>query len=218
MVAVARGTAATILDNILSKSHTRRFLIRKETFAGAGTARKRSPMMKNKMSQAMTMFSGLSRYANILSEIGTVALMILIFREVIWRYVLNKPSVFSVEISEYIMIFMTFMCAGWVLQKNAHVSMTVLTDRLPERIKIRLDIVTSLLTMGVCSVIIWKGTISAVIAFTGHYRSASLIGFPLWISYSFVPLGMAILLLQYIVRIRENILRLKDLSKFQKGK
>jgi TRAP-type C4-dicarboxylate transport system permease small subunit len=174
-------------------------------------------MMKDKMSQAMTMFSGLSRYASQLSEIGTVALMILIFREVIWRYILNKPSVFSVEISEYIMIFMTFMCAGWVLQKNAHVSMTVLTDRLSERTRIRLDIVTSLLTMGVCSVIVWKGAISAVIAFTGHYRSASLIEFPLWISYSFIPLGMTILLLQYVVRIRQNILRLKDLSKIRKG-
>lgn len=173
--------------------------------------------MKDTMSRAMTIFTGFSRYANIISEIGTVALMILIFREVIWRYILNKPSVFSVEISEYIMIFITFMCAGWVLHKNAHVSMTVLTDRFPERVKIRLDIVTSLITMAVCGVIIWKGAISAVIAFAGNYRSASLIEFPLWISYSFIPLGMAILFLQYIVRVRENILRLKGLAKVQKG-
>jgi TRAP-type C4-dicarboxylate transport system permease small subunit len=189
----------------------------RETFAGAGTVRKRSQMMKDKMNRTMAVFTGLSRYANILSEIGTVALMILIAREVIWRYILNKPSVFSVEISEYIMIFITFMCAGWVLHKNAHVSMTVLTDRLPVRIRISLDIVTSLLTMGVCSVIIWKGAISAVIAFTGHYRSASLIEFPLWISYSIIPVGMTILFLQYVVRIRENILRLKDLTKIRKG-
>jgi len=175
-------------------------------------------MMKDKMDRVMTMFSGLSRYANMLSEIGTVALMIMIFREVIWRYLLDKPSVFSVEISEYIMIFITFMCAGWVLHKNAHVSMTFFTGRLSERTKIRLDIVTSLITMGVCSVIIWKGMISAMIAFAGNYRSASLIGFPLWISYSFIPLGLTILLLQYVVRIRGNIVRLKDLAKVQKGK
>ena len=173
--------------------------------------------MEGKMSKTMTVFNGLSRCASILSEIGTVALAIMIFREVIWRYVLDKPSIFSVEISEYIMIFMTFACAGWVLQKNSHVSMTVLTDRLSERTKIRLDIATSILTMGVCCVIVWNGIASAVIAFTGHYRSASLIGFPLWISYGFIPLGMTILLLQYIVRIRENILRLRDLSTVRKG-
>jgi TRAP-type C4-dicarboxylate transport system permease small subunit len=72
--------------------------------------------------------------------------------------------------------------------------------------------------MCVCGVIIWKGSMSAVIAFSGNYRSASLIGFPLWISYSFIPLGMTILLLQYIVKIRENILRLKELPKARKGK
>jgi len=173
--------------------------------------------MKDKIDRIMTIFSCFSRSANTLSEIGIVVLMIMIFREVIWRYVLNQPSVFSVEISEYIMIFITFMCAGWVLHKNAHVSMTVITDRLSKRTKICLDIVTSMLTMGVCCVIIWKGALSAVIAFTGNYRSASLIQFPLWISYGFIPLGMTILLLQYVVRIRENILRLKDLTKIRKG-
>jgi TRAP-type C4-dicarboxylate transport system permease small subunit len=174
-------------------------------------------MMKDKMNRVMAVFTGFSRTANIISEIFTVALMLLIAREVIWRYILNKPSVFSVEISEYIMIFITFMCAGWVLHKNAHVSMTVLTDHLPVRVRISLDIATSLLTMAICCVIIWKGALSAVIAFTGHYRSASLIQFPLWISYSIIPLGMTILFLQYIVRIRENILRLKDSTKIRKG-
>ena len=169
--------------------------------------------MREKMNRVMAVFTGFSRSANIVSEIATVALMILIAREVIWRYILNRPSIFSVEISEYIMIFITFMCAGWVLHKNAHVSMTVLTDRFPVRVRVILDIVTSLLTMGVCCVIIWKGALSAVIAFAGNYRSASLIQFPLWISYSFIPLGMTILFLQYIVRIRENILRLRDSAK-----
>lgn len=173
--------------------------------------------MKEKTNPVMAVFTGFSRTANIISEILTVALMILIAREVIWRYLLNKPSVFSVEISEYIMIFITFMCAGWVLHKNAHVSMTVVTDHLPARVKIVLDIVTSLLTMAVCCVIIWKGALSAVIAFAGNYRSASLIQFPLWISYSFIPLGMTILFLQYVVRLRGNILRLKDMANTRKG-
>ena len=174
--------------------------------------------MKEKTNLVIASFNAISRAANIIAEVLTVILMLMIAREVVWRYVLNKPSVFSVEISEYIMIFITFMCAGWVLHKNAHVSMTVVTDRLPARFKIMLDTVTSMITMAVCCVIIWKGAVSAMIAFTGNYRSASLIQFPLWISYSFIPLGLTILVLQFIVRIRGNILRLKEMTNTRKGR
>ncbi|WP_461211566.1 TRAP transporter small permease, partial [Desulfocurvus sp. DL9XJH121] len=56
----------------------------------------------------------LSRFAEILTEIGLVALMLMVFKEVIWRYILDHPSTYSVEVSEYILIFMTFMAAAWV--------------------------------------------------------------------------------------------------------
>ncbi|WP_461209317.1 TRAP transporter small permease, partial [Desulfocurvus sp. DL9XJH121] len=56
----------------------------------------------------------LSRFAEILTEIGLVALMLMVFKEVIFRYIFDHPSTYSVEVSEYILIFMTFMAAAWV--------------------------------------------------------------------------------------------------------
>ena len=166
--------------------------------------------MNRKLVSVMTAFTRLSHFTEILSEIALVILMLMVFREVIWRYLFNSPSVFSVEISEYLLIFMTFMCAGWVLHHDRHVSMTVFTRRLSPRQQVLLDTLPSVITMGLCLVIIWKGIRIVTIAFQGDYRSASLVNFPLWISYSFIPAGMTVLFLQYIVRIHNNIIKLKD--------
>jgi TRAP-type C4-dicarboxylate transport system permease small subunit len=49
----------------------------------------------------------------------------------------------------------------------------------------------------------------------GNEHSESLWGPPLWIPYFFLPLGMTLLFLQYIVYIRDKIVNLKkgDISK-----
>ena len=152
----------------------------------------------------------LSRFAEILTEIGLVVLMLMVFKEVICRYIFGNPSVYTVEVSEYILIFMTFMASAWVLHTDRHVSMTMVTCKLPKKLALILDIIASLLTMGLCAVIIWTGSETVIMAFKGNYRSASLISFPLWVSYSFICVGFGLLFLQYIVRIADTIARLKD--------
>lgn len=150
--------------------------------------------------------NAVTRYAEILSEIGLAFLMIMVFREVVWRYVFKNPSIFSVELSEYILIFITFMSAAWVLKEDRHVNMTALVDHFPEKIRLFLDIITSLIVMVFCLVLIWKGSKTVFMAYSGDYHSSSLVNFPLWISYSIIPLGTLILFLQYMVRI-SNIIK-----------
>ncbi len=42
-------------------------------------------------------------------------------------------------------------------------------------------------------------------AYIGDYHSSSLVNFPLWIAYSFIPIGALVLGLQFIVRIGERV-------------
>ena len=154
----------------------------------------------------------ISRGCEIATEISLVALALMIFREVIYRYVFKKPGIFSVEISEYIMVFIAFMSAGWVLHHDRHVNMTALINLLPPKIQLWMDILTSVLTMTYCAIVIWKSTNTAIIAFQANYRSASVLNFPLWICYMFIPIGIATLFLQYIVRISDKYSAIKALS------
>jgi TRAP-type C4-dicarboxylate transport system permease small subunit len=162
--------------------------------------------------------SGINRLtwiSEILSEIALLGLLILVFHEVVVRYALNSPTLFSVEISEYLLVFVAFISAGWVLKEDRHVRMLAVIDLLPEKARLVADILSSVGVMIFCGVLAWKGGQTTIMAFTGDYHSSSLLNFPLWIPYSLIPLGAFILGFQYIIRIGD---RIKTLTNSKKGK
>ncbi|MBN1957260.1 MAG: TRAP transporter small permease [Desulfuromonadales bacterium] len=171
--------------------------------------------MKTFLKKLCRVINRISEIGELLTEIMIVVLALMIFYEVIARYIFRNPSVYTVEISEYIMIFITFISAGWVLQQDRHINMTILVDRLSSKARSILKVLTSSITMAYCLVIIWKSVRTVLIAYNGDYHSASAVNFPLWIVYFFIPLGISILFLQYISVIYEEILFLNGKGKIE---
>jgi TRAP-type C4-dicarboxylate transport system permease small subunit len=60
-----------------------------------------------------------------------------------------------------------------------------------------------------CAVLVWQGTEMTWTALLGGDRSSSLVAFPLWIPYGFIPLGSLVLGLQCTVRLAEAWARLR---------
>jgi TRAP-type C4-dicarboxylate transport system permease small subunit len=146
-------------------------------------------------------FDQLSKGCAVMGEIALVALVLLVFHEVVARYVFGRPTVFSVEISEYLLVFIAFMSAAWVLQKDRHVRMEVVVTLLPPRVAVALDILTSAVVVVFCAILAWKGYTTVLMAYSGSYHSSSEVNMPLWIPYAFIPLGAFMLGLQLLVRI-----------------
>lgn len=142
-----------------------------------------------------------SRIGAILAEICLVLLLALVFNEVIARYVLNKPTLYSVELSEYLLIFVGFMAAGWVLQKDGHVRMPTVINLMPPNMRRMANIVTSIIVLLFCAILVWQGARSSIMAFKGDYHSSSLLNVPLWMPYAIIPTGSLLLALQMLVRI-----------------
>lgn len=157
--------------------------------------------MKNYLNQLFNLFERLSRLGAVLAEICLVLLLILVFNEVIARYVLNKPTLYSVELSEYLLLFVAFMAAGWVMQNERHVRMHSVINLMPVKVRHVLDICTSCIVLIFCLILVWEGAEASVMAFAGGYHSSSLLNVPLWIPYAIIPIGALILSLQIVVRI-----------------
>lgn len=161
--------------------------------------------MKNFLNQLFTLLDRLSRLGAVLAEICLVLLLILVFNEVIARYLLNKPTLYSVELSEYLLLFVAFMAAGWVMQCERHVRMHSVINLMPAKVRHVLDICTSSIVLVFCLILVWEGAKASVMAFTGGYHSSSLLNVPLWIPYAIIPIGSLILSLQIVVRIARLI-------------
>jgi C4-dicarboxylate transporter, DctQ subunit len=157
--------------------------------------------MKNFLHPLFNCFERISRLGAVLAEICLVLLLILVFNEVIARYLLNKPTLYSVELSEYLLLFVAFMAAGWVMQNDRHVKMHSVVNLMPEKVRHVLDISTSAIVLVFCLILVWEGAKSSLMAFAGGYHSSSLLNVPLWIPYAIIPIGSLILTLQVLVRI-----------------
>lgn len=168
--------------------------------------------MKNLWKTISSCFEHLSRFGAILAEICLVLLLVLVFHEVIARYVLNKPTLYSVEISEYLLIFLAFMAAGWVLQEEKHVRMHSVINLLPVRVRYGFGLFTSTIVLCFCAILVWQGSKASIMALKGGYHSSSLLNVPLWIPYAIIPLGSLILGLQMIVRIGRMIEQSADID------
>ncbi len=95
----------------------------------------------------------------------------------------------------------TFGGAAYGLKNGAHIHIDLLTHLLPARIQARLFLLTSVVALVFCALLAlmgwemwWEATIKG-------WKSDSLWGPPLWIPYLFLPLGMTLLCLQYLVQI-----------------
>ena len=148
--------------------------------------------------------------AELLAEIGLIGLLLIVIHEVIVRYVFDSPTLYSVELSEYLLVLVVFMSIGWVLKEDRHVSVTFVVDLLPIKLRLGLKLLTSLLTIVFLGILVWKGLRTTLTAYTGNYHSSSLLDFPMWIPYALIPLGALVLSLQYVVKISELIRTLMD--------
>jgi len=168
--------------------------------------------MRNIWKFLSSRFEELSRFGAVMAEICLVVLLVLVFHEVIARYVLNKPTLYSVELSEYLLIFLAFMAAGWVLQEEKHVRMQSVVNLLPANVRYGLGLFTSAIVLCFCAILVWQGTKASMMAFKGDYHSSSLLNVPLWIPYAIIPAGSLILGLQMIVRIGKMIKQSSDID------
>lgn len=66
----------------------------------------------------------------------SLGLMVLLLAvQVIWRYFLNSPLVWTEELARYVFLWITFLGISYGLRKNAHIAVEMLVDSLPARLR-----------------------------------------------------------------------------------
>jgi len=155
--------------------------------------------------------SRISWVSEILAEIVTCALAAIVIWGVILTYVFEVSDIFSVEVSEYLLVFLCFASIAWILKEGRHVRVEVIVGRLSPKRQAIMHVVVSLLAFVFCIVLVWKAAGVTLFNYQRGFRSASLVNFPLWIPYLIITLGSLLLTLQYIVQIHEIFVTLKKL-------
>jgi len=145
-------------------------------------------------------------FNRILGFMALIAAILLTFTilsvttDVVMRYVLDRPMLWVVEITEYILLWIPFLGAAWLLKYDGHVKVDILMSRLNPRVQAVLSTATSIVGMLVCLVLVWYGVkVTWNYFIEGRYVYSSLC-IPTAYVMGIVPLGSFMLLIQFIRR------------------
>jgi C4-dicarboxylate transporter DctM subunit len=118
--------------------------------------------------------------------------------EVVMRYIFNAPTIWVQEVTIYLTILSGFLALAYALKENAHVKVDFVSVHLRGRTALALEILAALMAILFVAVLGWEGIVMALKTFEAHEHSPTLLRVPVWIPQSFIPLGAALLLLEYL--------------------
>jgi len=121
------------------------------------------------------------------------------------RYFLNRPTVWTVEVTEYALLFLTFLGAAWVLKNEGHVRRDAVLNRLNPINRALLLTITSAIGAIVCLVLFLVTAESTYDVFQRGVHIASVLEPPKALILGVIPIGSFLLFIQFLRMARGNL-------------
>ena len=136
----------------------------------------------------------------LLATVLIVFLMLSVSADVVMRYFLGRPIFWVPEITEYSLLWITFLGTAWLLKKEGHIKMEFVIDRLSPRARVILNVITSILCAILCLGLVWAGAKFTWDNFQLGYFVQTVLEPPKFIILLIIPVGSFLLFVQFMRR------------------
>ena len=131
-----------------------------------------------------------------------IALGVLVICDmVVERYLLGHTTVWQIDVVTYSIVAATFIGSPYVLLMRGHVNVDVLPLHVGPRVRWWLAIGTATLALAFCVVLFVLCTLYWHDAWAANWRSDTVWRARLWIPYAAMPIGLGLLVLQYVAEL-----------------
>ncbi len=138
-----------------------------------------------------------------------VGVILSVLIEVLLRFFFNRPQKWVVEMSEYGLLYLTFLSAAVVLRKEAHISVDLLTSRLKSKARDLLSVFQYLVILLVSLVLFVVGAKTTVDHYLRGIYNPTLLQIPIAYVLVVIPVGGFFLLVQSVIGLRSSWRRYK---------
>jgi len=152
---------------------------------------------------------GLSDVSGGVAAICLVVAAFLVTEGIVARKVFGLSTIWQIEASIFLLIFAVFVGAAFVQKTEHHLNVDLVLVYLPPRAREIVVIIVSIATCLLVAILAWLSWPMWWEAVITKERSESLWSPPMWIPYFFLPFGMTLLFLQYVVFIARKIKALR---------
>jgi C4-dicarboxylate transporter, DctQ subunit len=165
----------------------------------------------------------LGRTENLFAELA-IAILVLccgsICVDVLMRYFFGRPIMGSTELTEYALVYITFLGAAWAVPRGAHIDIDAFVVHMPESLQKICTLLGNIVSLGVASALTVFGAWTTWTAYVRHLFKPTLLEIPTWIVLIVIPIGSFVLALRYFVEVTltaEAIAKDQPLIKRERG-
>ncbi len=130
-----------------------------------------------------------------------LVMMLTVVYDVLARHIFNAPTLWMIDLNEYLLPYVTFIPAAWILLKDGHVGVTLLVDRMQPRSQRKMRVATDILGLGYSAVMAWQGWLMALESLRAGHRFPTIYMWPRFPVYVIIPIGFALLCLAFLIRL-----------------
>ncbi len=123
---------------------------------------------------------------------------LVVFLQVIFRYVLNLPLFWTEEFARYCLVWASLLGAAVAMKRGQHLAVTFCMDRLPPGARQVFSVVARLSVILILAVILLGGTQLVLVTRT---QISPALRVPMSLPYLAVPVGAAIMLFHAVVSL-----------------
>jgi TRAP-type C4-dicarboxylate transport system permease small subunit len=147
----------------------------------------------------------LTKITGWIAALCLVSAAFIITEAVIVRKLFGASTIWQIEASVFLLIFTVFTGAAFVQKNEHHLNVDLVIIHLSPRTREITLIVVSIISCILTAILAYYAWPMWWEALIKNEHTESLWGPPMWIPYLFLPLGMTLLFLQYLLYIYRKI-------------
>ena len=116
--------------------------------------------------------------------------------DVFGRYVLNKSTLISYDMTGYFLVGITYLGLAYSLRQRAHIRIIALIDRFPPKIRKWWIFFIDCIGLFFITVLFMKSIDLVKFSLEAGIRATSFMGEPMWIPQIIVPIGLGMYIIE----------------------
>ncbi|HEY0833650.1 MAG TPA: TRAP transporter small permease [Azospirillum sp.] len=151
----------------------------------------------------------LVRVNSALAAIILAVMVVLVFANVVGRYLFDYSFSWVEEVTRYMMIWLAYLCAGLALRHRRHVAVELLHDALPGPAMLAVRALVVVVILGFFAAVAWYGFRYAAFAWM---QSTPVLGLSLGLIYLAIPIGSLLMIVHLLLVLRPYVTRELDMD------
>lgn len=127
----------------------------------------------------------------------TTVMTVLLFMQVLFRFVLNLPLAWVEEISLYSMVWLCYFGCSLAIKKREHLKMEIITNFLKPKARKIFDIISLTLFFAFAIFVLYHVTLLTV-DILNRGQVTAVLELPKWIPYAGVPAAFLLMLIRMV--------------------